>query len=146
MWLSGLFSGLFVRAFLNEALLEACPIRMRPVLMTSLTVVLALSPATWSARGCWCAMHGSVPVPTSLFTGQPGGQGTSLSLHPSLTPPRHVSLLESVFEQYVVAQYDAGELNVVDEPAGSLEPRVGNMEESNPDFIPIICSKVANGR
>ena len=30
---------------IDEALLEACPIRMRPVLMTSLTVVLALSPA-----------------------------------------------------------------------------------------------------
>ncbi len=28
----------------NEALLEACPIRLRPVLMTSLTVILALSP------------------------------------------------------------------------------------------------------
>ncbi len=30
---------------INEALLEACPIRMRPVLMTSLTIILALSPA-----------------------------------------------------------------------------------------------------
>jgi HAE1 family hydrophobic/amphiphilic exporter-1 len=30
---------------IDEALLEACPIRMRPVLMTSATVVLALAPA-----------------------------------------------------------------------------------------------------
>ena len=64
-------------------------------------------------------MHGLVPVPTSLFTGQPGGQGTSLSLHPTLTPPRRVSLLESVFEQYVVVHYDAGDLDVVDVPAGA---------------------------
>ena len=30
---------------IEEALLEACPIRMRPVLMTSLTIILALLPA-----------------------------------------------------------------------------------------------------
>ncbi len=29
----------------NQALLEACPIRLRPVLMTSLTLILALLPA-----------------------------------------------------------------------------------------------------
>jgi HAE1 family hydrophobic/amphiphilic exporter-1 len=29
----------------DEALLEACPVRLRPVLMTSLTVILALTPA-----------------------------------------------------------------------------------------------------
>jgi HAE1 family hydrophobic/amphiphilic exporter-1 len=29
----------------DDALREACPIRMRPVLMTSLTVILALAPA-----------------------------------------------------------------------------------------------------
>ena len=30
---------------INQALLNACPIRMRPVLMTSLTIILALLPA-----------------------------------------------------------------------------------------------------
>ncbi len=30
---------------IDEALQEACPIRMRPVLMTSATIILALSPA-----------------------------------------------------------------------------------------------------
>jgi len=29
----------------NKALLEACPVRLRPVLMTSLTLILALLPA-----------------------------------------------------------------------------------------------------
>jgi HAE1 family hydrophobic/amphiphilic exporter-1 len=29
----------------NDALLEACPVRLRPVLMTSLTLILALLPA-----------------------------------------------------------------------------------------------------
>jgi hypothetical protein len=43
-------------------------------------------------------------VPTSLSTGWLGGQGTSLSLHPSLTPPRRVSLLESVSEYYIARQ------------------------------------------
>ncbi len=33
------------RRGIDEALLEACPIRMRPVLMTSLTVILAMLPA-----------------------------------------------------------------------------------------------------
>ncbi|MDP3818695.1 MAG: efflux RND transporter permease subunit [Methylotenera sp.] len=32
-------------AGINEALLEACPIRLRPVIMTSLTIILALLPA-----------------------------------------------------------------------------------------------------
>lgn len=32
---------------IRSALLEACPIRMRPVLMTSLTIILALLPAAW---------------------------------------------------------------------------------------------------
>ncbi len=31
---------------INEALMEACPIRLRPVLMTSLTVILSMIPAT----------------------------------------------------------------------------------------------------
>jgi HAE1 family hydrophobic/amphiphilic exporter-1 len=34
---------------ISEALLEACPIRMRPVLMTSLTVILAMLPAAFKA-------------------------------------------------------------------------------------------------
>ena len=32
-------------ASVNEALKEACPVRLRPVLMTSLTIILALLPA-----------------------------------------------------------------------------------------------------
>ena len=36
--------GLHIR---NDALREACPIRLRPVLMTSLTIILALLPAAF---------------------------------------------------------------------------------------------------
>ncbi len=46
---------------INEALLEACPIRMRPVLMTSLTVILAMLPAA-SGVGAGADTNGPLAV------------------------------------------------------------------------------------
>lgn len=45
----------------NEALLEACPIRMRPVVMTSLTVILAMLPAA-SGVGAGADTNGPLAV------------------------------------------------------------------------------------
>ncbi len=46
---------------IGEALLEACPIRMRPVLMTSLTVILAMLPAA-SGVGAGADTNGPLAV------------------------------------------------------------------------------------
>ncbi len=46
---------------ITEALLEACPIRMRPVLMTSLTVILAMLPAA-SGVGAGADTNGPLAV------------------------------------------------------------------------------------
>ncbi len=46
---------------IDEALQEACPIRMRPVLMTSATIILALSPAAFGL-GAGAATNGPLAV------------------------------------------------------------------------------------
>jgi HAE1 family hydrophobic/amphiphilic exporter-1 len=46
---------------IDEALKEACPIRMRPVLMTSATIILALSPAAFGL-GAGAATNGPLAV------------------------------------------------------------------------------------
>jgi len=51
---------------INEALLEACPIRMRPVLMTSLTVILAMLPA---AMGVGAGADTNGPLAVAVIGG-----------------------------------------------------------------------------
>ncbi len=51
---------------IREALLEACPIRMRPVLMTSLTIILALLPA---AMGIGAGADTNGPLAVAVIGG-----------------------------------------------------------------------------
>ena len=51
---------------INDALLEACPIRMRPVLMTSLTVILAMLPA---AMGVGAGADTNGPLAVAVIGG-----------------------------------------------------------------------------
>jgi HAE1 family hydrophobic/amphiphilic exporter-1 len=51
---------------INDALREACPIRLRPVLMTSLTVILALLPA---ALGLGAGAETNGPLSVAVIGG-----------------------------------------------------------------------------
>lgn len=53
-------------ASINEALSEACPIRLRPVLMTSLTIILALTPA---ALGLGAGSETNKPLSIAIIGG-----------------------------------------------------------------------------
>jgi len=71
----------------DEALRDACPIRMRPVLMTSLTIVLALSPA---ALGLGAGSETNQPLAVAVI----GGMITSTLLTLVVVPAAY-SLLET---------------------------------------------------
>ena len=51
---------------INEALLEACPIRMRPVLMTSLTIIISMLPA---AMGVGAGSDTNAPLAVAVIGG-----------------------------------------------------------------------------
>ncbi len=51
---------------IDDALLEACPIRMRPVLMTSLTVIISMLPA---ALGTGEGSDINVPLAVAIIGG-----------------------------------------------------------------------------
>ena len=51
---------------INEALLEACPVRLRPVLMTSLTVILSMIPA---AMGVGAGSDTNAPLAAAVIGG-----------------------------------------------------------------------------
>jgi HAE1 family hydrophobic/amphiphilic exporter-1 len=53
-------------ASINEALKEACPIRLRPVVMTSLTIILALLPA---ALGLGAGSETNKPLSVAIIGG-----------------------------------------------------------------------------
>ena len=53
-------------ANIHEALSEACPVRLRPVLMTSLTIILALSPA---ALGLGAGSETNKPLSIAIIGG-----------------------------------------------------------------------------
>jgi HAE1 family hydrophobic/amphiphilic exporter-1 len=71
----------------DEALRDACPIRMRPVLMTSLTIILALSPA---ALGLGAGSETNQPLAVAVI----GGMITSTLLTLVVVPAAY-SLLET---------------------------------------------------
>lgn len=58
---------------LHQALMEACPVRLRPVLMTSLTVIFALLPA---ALGLGAGADTNGPLSAAVI----GGMVTSTAL------------------------------------------------------------------
>ena len=66
---------------IDEALLEACPIRIRPVLMTSLTVVLALSPA---ALGLGAGSDTNGPLAVAVIGGLVSSTLLTLVVIPSV--------------------------------------------------------------
>jgi HAE1 family hydrophobic/amphiphilic exporter-1 len=71
----------------DEALADACPIRMRPVLMTSLTLILALAPA---AIGLGAGAESNGPLAIAVI----GGMVTSTLLTLVVVPAAY-SLLEN---------------------------------------------------
>ncbi|MEW6313013.1 MAG: efflux RND transporter permease subunit [Pseudomonadota bacterium] len=81
---------------IDEALKEACPIRMRPVLMTSLTVILALLPA---ALGLGAGAETNGPLSVAVI----GGMITSTLLTLVVVPAAY-SLVEGVIERWKIRQ------------------------------------------
>ncbi|MBZ0104540.1 MAG: efflux RND transporter permease subunit [Sulfuricella denitrificans] len=77
---------------IDAALLEACPIRMRPVLMTSLTVILALLPA---ALGLGAGAETNGPLAVAVI----GGMITSTLLTLVVVPAVY-SLVEGGIERW----------------------------------------------
>ena len=77
---------------IDEALSEACPIRMRPVLMTSMTVILALLPA---ALGLGAGAETNAPLAVTVI----GGMITSTLLTLVVVPAVY-SLVENALANY----------------------------------------------
>ncbi len=75
---------------IDEALLEACPIRLRPVLMTSFTVILALLPA---ALGFGAGHETNGPLAVAVI----GGMISSTLLTLVVVPPVY-SIMEGFME------------------------------------------------
>jgi HAE1 family hydrophobic/amphiphilic exporter-1 len=65
----------------DEALREACPIRLRPVLMTSLTVILALAPA---ALGFGAGADTNAPLAVAVIGGMASSTMLTLAVVPSV--------------------------------------------------------------
>lgn len=76
---------------INEALAEACPIRLRPVLMTSLTLILALIPAVF---GLGAGSESNAPMAAAII----GGMITSMLLTLAIIPAAY-SLAEGFLER-----------------------------------------------
>ncbi|KAB7627820.1 efflux RND transporter permease subunit [Alkalilimnicola sp. S0819] len=76
---------------IDQALLEACPVRLRPVLMTSLTVILALLPA---ALGLGAGADTNGPLSVAVI----GGMLTSTALTLVVVPAVY-SLMENGLER-----------------------------------------------
>jgi len=72
---------------INEALLEACPIRMRPVLMTSLTVIISMLPA---AMGTGAGSDTNAPLAVAVIGGM-----VSSTLLTLIVVPAVYSLVEN---------------------------------------------------
>ena len=77
---------------IDEALLDACPIRLRPVLMTSFTVILALLPA---ALGYGAGHETNGPLSVAVI----GGMLSSTLLTLVVVPPVY-SIMEGFLERF----------------------------------------------
>lgn len=75
----------------DEALIEACPIRMRPVLMTSATIILAMLPA---AIGMGAGSETNQPLSIAVLFGM-----LSSTLLTLVVVPSAYSLVENYFEK-----------------------------------------------
>jgi len=76
---------------INSALLEACPIRMRPVFMTSLTMILALLPA---ALGFGAGSDTNGPLAVAVIGGM-----VSSTLLTLVVVPAVYSLVENAIDK-----------------------------------------------
>ncbi|BAU58406.1 RND multidrug efflux transporter [Halorhodospira halochloris] len=76
---------------INEALADACPIRLRPVLMTSLTLILALIPAV---VGIGAGAESNAPMAAAII----GGMITAMLLTLAVIPAAY-SLAEGFLER-----------------------------------------------
>jgi HAE1 family hydrophobic/amphiphilic exporter-1 len=93
----------------DQALLDACPIRMRPVLMTSSTIVLALTPA---AFGLGAGAETNAPLAIAVI----GGMITSTLLTLVVVPSAY-SLVENWRARHgVAAPAAAGSAATLDSP------------------------------
>jgi HAE1 family hydrophobic/amphiphilic exporter-1 len=77
---------------IDEALKDACPIRMRPVLMTSATIILALSPA---ALGLGAGSDTNGPLAVAVIGGLFSSTLLTLVVVPSV-----YSLVEHRLERF----------------------------------------------
>jgi HAE1 family hydrophobic/amphiphilic exporter-1 len=66
---------------IRDALMEACPIRMRPVLMTSLTIILALMPA---ATGKGAGAESNAPLAVAVIGGMISSTALTLVAVPAV--------------------------------------------------------------
>ena len=80
------------RESINDALSEACPIRLRPVLMTSLTIILALLPA---ALGLGAGSETNKPLSIAII----GGMASSTLLTLVVVPAAY-SLVMSGLQRF----------------------------------------------
>jgi HAE1 family hydrophobic/amphiphilic exporter-1 len=86
-------------ASINEALSEACPIRLRPVLMTSLTIILALLPA---AIGLGAGSETNKPLSVAIIGGM-----ISSTLLTLVVVPAAYSLVMSALEKFQTREFKA---------------------------------------
>ncbi|MDG1821277.1 MAG: efflux RND transporter permease subunit, partial [Methylophilaceae bacterium] len=76
-------------ASINDALSEACPVRLRPVLMTSLTIILALTPA---ALGLGAGSETNKPLSIAII----GGMLSSTLLTLVVVPAAYSLLMQAL--------------------------------------------------
>jgi hydrophobic/amphiphilic exporter-1 (mainly G- bacteria), HAE1 family len=86
-------------ASIHEALSEACPVRLRPVLMTSLTIILALAPA---AFGLGAGSETNKPLAIAIIGGM-----ISSTLLTLVVVPAAYSLLMNGLEKLNKSSFDS---------------------------------------
>ncbi|MDQ7058159.1 MAG: efflux RND transporter permease subunit [Ghiorsea sp.] len=79
---------------IDQALSEACPVRMRPVLMTSLTIIFAMLPA---ALGLGTGSEMTIPMSVAVIGGM-----ISSTLLTLIVVPSAYSLMEHGIERYAL--------------------------------------------
>lgn len=75
----------------NEALAEACPVRLRPILMTSLTLILAMMPALF---GIGAGAESNAPMAAAIIGGMVVAMMLTLVIIPAI-----YSLVEGLLER-----------------------------------------------